>query len=197
MSEEKVSIFLDYNSIQKEIKISNDYPNLLKSFLDSFNEDKNKIFAFYYYDEENNPIEIDDKYYQTSLDIFKEKSNLIIKVELKNQSKYKIKEDNKEILNDKDIDNKKLEEIKSINSNLYSNLKEEKKRNEELKNDISKIVEEKEILENKKKLLLDELNKSKKFEILAIKEIENLTNNNNSIKDYQKEIKKKLSNFEL
>ena len=82
MDEEKDSIFLVYNSIKKKIKFPKDYSNLIKSFLDIFNEDKNKIFAFYYCDEENDPIEIDDKNYQTSLKILKGKENLIINVEI-------------------------------------------------------------------------------------------------------------------
>ena len=84
MTEDKIIISLVYNSIKKEIKIPKDYSNLLKSFLDIFNEDKNKIFVFYYNDEEKGPIVIDNKNFQTSLNIIKEKDNLTINVKIKN-----------------------------------------------------------------------------------------------------------------
>ena len=56
--EEKDYIILVYKSFQKQIPIPSDFNSLESKFLELFNEDKNKVFCYHYFDEDGEICEI-------------------------------------------------------------------------------------------------------------------------------------------
>ena len=80
MSEEK--IILSYNNIKKEIKVPETFPDLEEIFTKEFNEKITNNFRFYYLDEDQDQIDIDnDSNYSEGLNEIKNQNNPTIFIE--------------------------------------------------------------------------------------------------------------------
>ena len=142
------NITLFYKDKKVKINTPETFSELEEIFLKKFNEDKNKDFRFYFFDSEEEMIDIDDSYYIDALDELKQQRDPIIKV---------VKDYNKDSFDDD------KERIKNLNEEIRK-----------LKNDLekkSKIIEE----QKEKILTLERLKNSIKIDLnlkLQLKEIE-------------------------
>ena len=192
MSEDD-NITLSYNNIEVKIKIPETFPELQEIFIEKFHKDKKKHFRFYYLDDEEDEIDIDnDSNYIYSLNELKQQRNPIIKVEKAyNKERFDESESDEEYIEDLNI---RVDPMKSgYNFSKVKNSLEVKNLNNNNLNE--EIINLKNELEKKSKIIEEQ--KEKILNLESQNDSINLELNNKNFKIQDLQNKLKLKEIEL